>query len=88
MARAQRVVQVDAFADAPFTGNPAGVCVLAGPGDQAWMQAVAPELNLPATAFLWREEGSVVSRSSASTRRRREVEAVRGRLRPSTVARS
>src|SRR5262245_41461626 len=51
----QPVVLVDAFADAPFTGNPAGVCVLAGPCDGTWMQAVAAELNLPATAFLWRE---------------------------------
>lgn len=43
---------VDAFADGPFTGNPAGVCLLAGPADEAWMQALAAELNLSETAFV------------------------------------
>jgi PhzF family phenazine biosynthesis protein len=47
------VVHVDAFTDRPFTGNPAAVCVLAGPADAAWMQALAAELNLPATAYVW-----------------------------------
>jgi PhzF family phenazine biosynthesis protein len=48
----QRIVQVDAFADRPFSGNPAAVCVLDGPRDEAWMQAVALEMNLSETAFL------------------------------------
>jgi PhzF family phenazine biosynthesis protein len=43
---------VDAFTDRPFSGNPAGVCVLAGPAPDAWMQAVAAEVNLSETAFL------------------------------------
>lgn len=43
--------QVDAFADRPFAGNPAGVCVLEGPADPAWMQAVAAEVNAAETAF-------------------------------------
>jgi PhzF family phenazine biosynthesis protein len=43
---------VDAFADAPFAGNPAAVCLLAQPRDAAWMQAFARETNLPATAFV------------------------------------
>jgi predicted PhzF superfamily epimerase YddE/YHI9 len=43
---------VDAFTDAAFSGNPAGVCVLAAPADEGWMQAVAAELNLAETAFL------------------------------------
>jgi PhzF family phenazine biosynthesis protein len=42
---------VDAFADAPFAGNPAAVCLLAQPRDAAWMQALAREMNAPATAF-------------------------------------
>lgn len=48
-----RIVQVDAFTDRPFAGNPAAVCVLpAGFGaDAAWMQAVAREMNLSETAF-------------------------------------
>lgn len=43
---------VDAFAAAPFDGNPAAVCFLAQPRDAEWMQALACELNLPATAFV------------------------------------
>jgi PhzF family phenazine biosynthesis protein len=50
------IYQVDAFADRPFAGNPAGVCLLpAGDpraADAVWMQAVAREMNLSETAFL------------------------------------
>lgn len=45
---------VDAFADGPFTGNPAAVCLLASPRDEAWMARVAMEMNLSETAFLAR----------------------------------
>ena len=48
----QSIVVVDAFANEPFTGNPAGVCLLPGPADERWMQLVARELNLSETAFL------------------------------------
>jgi PhzF family phenazine biosynthesis protein len=44
--------QVDAFAARPFAGNPAAVCLLDQAGDDAWMQAVAAEMNLSETAFL------------------------------------
>jgi PhzF family phenazine biosynthesis protein len=44
--------QVDAFTRTPFRGNPAAVCVLPGPRDDAWLQAVAAEMNLAETAFL------------------------------------
>lgn len=47
--------QIDAFTDRPFSGNPAAVCLLSGPADEAWMQQVAAEMNLSETAFLWRE---------------------------------
>ena len=43
---------VDAFAERPFTGNPAAVCLLGAPADAAWMQAVAAEMNLSETAFV------------------------------------
>lgn len=43
---------VDAFAEAPFTGNPAAVCLLEEPASEAWMQAVAGEMNLSETAFV------------------------------------
>lgn len=44
--------QVDAFSSQPFKGNPAGVCLLKTPADDAWMQALAAEMNLSETAFL------------------------------------
>ncbi|MBI4546145.1 MAG: PhzF family phenazine biosynthesis protein [Gemmatimonadetes bacterium] len=47
-----RMVQVDAFTDRPFAGNPAAVCILAQPAPHPWMQAVAREMNLSETAFL------------------------------------
>lgn len=45
------IFTVDAFAERPFAGNPAAVCLL----DAPWMQNVAAEMNLPETAFLWPE---------------------------------
>ncbi|BBK33389.1 PhzF family phenazine biosynthesis protein [Stella humosa] len=47
--------QVDSFADRPFAGNPAGVCVLPAWPDAALMQAIADENAVSATAFLVRE---------------------------------
>ena len=44
--------QVDAFTDAPFHGNPAGVCLLPAPRSAEWMLQVAAEMNLSETAFL------------------------------------
>ncbi|HVH66241.1 MAG TPA: PhzF family phenazine biosynthesis protein [Gemmatimonadales bacterium] len=52
-----KIVQVDAFADRPFAGNPAAVCVLPAARDEAWMQNVAREMNLSETAFLHPENG-------------------------------
>src|SRR5919109_397327 len=52
----QTVIQVDAFTDKPFAGNPAAVCVLAAPRDDRWMQDVAREMNLSETAFLLRRD--------------------------------
>src|SRR5690349_8380304 len=51
----QRIVQVDAFTDRPFRGNPAAVCVLEQPRDDQWMQDIALEMNLAETAFLVRQ---------------------------------
>jgi len=49
-----KIVQVDAFTNRPFTGNPAAVCVTQGPLEVAKMQAIAAEMNLSETAFLHR----------------------------------
>jgi PhzF family phenazine biosynthesis protein len=46
-----RFVQVDAFADAPFTGNPAAVMPLDAWLPDETMQAIAAENNLSETAF-------------------------------------
>jgi PhzF family phenazine biosynthesis protein len=43
---------VDAFAEGPFAGNPAGVVLLDEPRDDSWRQAVAAELRHSETAFL------------------------------------
>jgi PhzF family phenazine biosynthesis protein len=47
-----RIVTVDAFTNRPFAGNPAAVCVLPAPREEAWMRDVAREMNLAETAFL------------------------------------
>jgi len=48
------IYQVDAFANQPFEGNPAGVCLLSEETPAAWMQSVAAEINLSETAFVLR----------------------------------
>jgi len=45
------LLQVDAFADGPFTGNPAAVCLLDSPAPDDWMQTLAAEMNLSETAY-------------------------------------
>src|SRR5215475_10474051 len=54
--RRQQIVQVDAFTSRCFGGNPAAVCLLETRRDDAWLQAVAREMNLSETAFLWRRD--------------------------------
>ena len=48
--------QVDAFASAPFTGNPAAVMLLDSWLDDDLMQSIAMENNLSETAYLVRDE--------------------------------
>jgi PhzF family phenazine biosynthesis protein len=52
-----RIVQVDAFTDRPFAGNPAAVCVLNEAPSEEWMRDVAREMNLSETAFLVPQDG-------------------------------
>lgn len=54
---ALRIVQVDAFTNRPFAGNPAAVCVLGEPRPDQWMRDVAREMNLSETAFLTPQNG-------------------------------
>ncbi len=55
------LLQIDAFTDRPFAGNPAAVALLRADDavDDAWMLRVAAEMNLSETAFVWpRADGS------------------------------
>jgi PhzF family phenazine biosynthesis protein len=56
--RSIRVLQVDAFTDRPFAGNPAGVVLEAGGLSDGEMQAIAAELNAADTAFLSPGDGA------------------------------
>lgn len=55
---ATEILQVDAFTDTAFRGNPAAVCFPDPSRDAAWMQDVAREMNLAETAFLQPSGGS------------------------------
>ncbi len=44
--------QVDAFADRPFAGNPAAICLLETPLSEQRMQQIAAENNLSETAYI------------------------------------
>lgn len=48
----QPVIQVDAFTNQRFAGNPAAVCVLSEKLSDETMQSIAKEMSLPETAFL------------------------------------
>ena len=46
------VLQIDAFSDGPFTGNPAAVVLMDDELDATTMQSIAEENNLSETAFV------------------------------------
>jgi PhzF family phenazine biosynthesis protein len=52
------LLQIDAFTNEPFAGNPAAVCLLDRARPATWMQAVAAEMNLAETAFVVPAEGN------------------------------
>jgi PhzF family phenazine biosynthesis protein len=52
-----RIVQVDAFTNKAFGGNPAAVCVLPETPTDEWMRNVAREMNLSETAYLTPHDG-------------------------------
>jgi PhzF family phenazine biosynthesis protein len=51
-----KIFTVDAFANKPFSGNPAAVCMLDENKDDGWLLSVAAEMNLSETAFLHKAE--------------------------------
>jgi len=50
------IAVVDAFTSKPFSGNPAGVCLLEQALSKEQMQAIAMEMNLSETAFVERTQ--------------------------------
>jgi PhzF family phenazine biosynthesis protein len=57
-----KVFIVDSFSAKPFSGNPAGVVALNERMSDAWMQAVAKEINLSETAFVLEQGGRYLLR--------------------------
>ena len=49
-------MQVDAFTNKLFAGNPAAVVILNKPAEDDWMQKVAAEMNLSGDRLLYRQE--------------------------------
>lgn len=94
---AQPITIVDAFTEEAFRGNPAAVCILKAPRDEAWMQRVAREMNLSETAFLgpradgwtlrWFTPGTEVDLCGHATLATAHVLYEDGRLSPEDVAR-
>jgi PhzF family phenazine biosynthesis protein len=58
----QTIIQVDAFTNQIFKGNPAAVCILQSTQNEQWMQSVAQEMNLSETAFLVKQEQDYILR--------------------------
>ena len=61
--------QVDAFADRPFTGNPAAIVELDEWLDEATLLAIAQENNLAETAFVLPERDATAHTRCAGSRR-------------------
>lgn len=52
-----KIFMVDAFTDKPFSGNPAGVCILDSCISEELFQLIAREINYSETAFLLPKNG-------------------------------
>lgn len=53
-----RIFTVDAFINKPFSGNPAGVCILDSKISEDLIQLIAREINYSETAFLFFQNGT------------------------------
>lgn len=58
------IFQVDAFTDESFKGNPAAVCLLDNELDDNIKQAIAAEMNLSETAFVYSLENKSIPKST------------------------
>ena len=61
------LLQIDAFTNRPFSGNPAAVSILSEPREAEWMQQVAAEMNLSETAFLHQQNSQRLSDDITAT---------------------
>jgi len=52
---------VDTFTKTPFSGNPAGVCILDNELDENLMQNIAKEVNLSETSFVLKQGDTFLS---------------------------
>ncbi|HEX3008003.1 MAG TPA: PhzF family phenazine biosynthesis isomerase [Bacteroidales bacterium] len=57
-----RIFTVDSFTDKPFTGNPAGVCILEDECPDDFYQKLAREINYSETAFLIKQNSNYTIR--------------------------
>lgn len=57
-----RIFTVDSFTDKPFTGNPAGVCILDNDFSDELYQQIAREINYSETAFLIKQNDYFIIR--------------------------
>jgi PhzF family phenazine biosynthesis protein len=53
--RNRQIYQVNAFAEGPYRGNPAGVCLLPGEKDADFYRKVAGMMGFSETAFVYKE---------------------------------
>jgi PhzF family phenazine biosynthesis protein len=51
-----KIHYVCSFTDKPFTGNPAGVCIVEPGTSVEWMKNIAQEMNLSETAFIEKKD--------------------------------
>ncbi len=50
------IFQVNAFAEGPYQGNPAGVCLLPAERDETFYRTIAGRMGLSETAFAYKKE--------------------------------
>ena len=63
---AENYYHVVAFTGEGLRGNPAGVCLLTQPLPTERLQAIANEIGLPETSFVW-DDGDMTASSSEWT---------------------
>ena len=82
------LLQIDAFTNEAFAGNPAAVCVLPAARDAAWLLQVAREMNLvPGTALEISSSSTSIILKKRQTRRRRSLSQIVAQINPTSYRR-